>query len=811
MTMSAAPKGCTPAYNGCQCPCHRTPHMFHLVPCCTPTWAQVPPPPTVDAATLQAVLDGELPPLKRYGVTGSLGASHPHLANYVLVEETVDGIWVMYVDYALLKKERDALRVPVTSPPAPAKNVYEHTHTIDTTFMTKDSLIALCQNQSDLVQVARTERDAARADFKLALAERDDAVAKLNDALKANQGIISSLAGGAGDGMFLDLQGPTVGVAPKNYTVDILGKELHDTIVERNSIRGLLTRLEEQELPAIKAERDDLLRRVDNYKRTVTEASTALSAAGASELMDRDDRRDKFRAMEERARDRDVLGKAYNDTQDLLTAARNNLAITTAASKNLSRELTQVKVERDAALQELPAVRRAGEEALRERDEARVEHAALRVALHGYADEAGVGSCNPDGDVYGPEERVGLLVRDYRDARDGRDEARELCRSAKADVTTLRGLCKDLEKEREEWKLKGQNNDEYYRHFQRACEERDSLLAERDLARGALNEVRAMHSALCKALELENWSVLDALQSPNASVSGTWLAMTRLQQVQALVGDRDNWRTIAIASGYRSDGISAQRHTPGYVAEAHSQATLNHEEARELAEHKRGDSNLARCYLDLSARFLQLEAHWAPLKGSASEGALPKPGQGAFGTTAYPLTALDVAAEQDKYRHQLANEVIDKHLARTGTGYPELLLAIAAHLHLAAIGCDHAAQRAHELSAALGKWCMHRWGIETMGPAMDKLTEVVTAWCVAGEGKRGRPVEPKPLTFPPGTTESSDLKQYENSSTYAGPDGEPSHTLFKDTLEAAAKARAKRMAAWGGCWHAQRAWAGWED
>src|SRR5271156_5831697 len=110
MTLAAAPEGCPPAYNGCQCPCHRTPGMFHLVPCCTSTKTDDKP-AIVTADEFRVAIEAELPPLKRWGVTGSLCGSHPHLANYVLVEETVDGIWVMYVDYALLKKERDTYKL----------------------------------------------------------------------------------------------------------------------------------------------------------------------------------------------------------------------------------------------------------------------------------------------------------------------------------------------------------------------------------------------------------------------------------------------------------------------------------------------------------------------------------------------------------------------------------------------------------------------------------------------------------------------------------------------------------------------------
>ena len=75
-------------------------------------------------------------------------------------------------------------------------------------------------------------------------------------------------------------------------------------------------------------------------------------------------------------------------------------------------------------------------------------------------------------------------------------------------------------------------------------------------------------------------------------------------------------------------------------------------------------------------------------------------------------------------------------------------------------------------------------------------------------GHKQLPSTPKPLTFPPGTTMSFGL-----------PAGDVGHSMFKDTLDAAEarrvdaaeKSRAQRQVAWGGCWHAQRAFAGWKD
>ena len=67
-------------------------------------------------------------------------------------------------------------------------------------------------------------------------------------------------------------------------------------------------------------------------------------------------------------------------------------------------------------------------------------------------------------------------------------------------------------------------------------------------------------------------------------------------------------------------------------------------------------------------------------------------------------------------------------------------------------------------------------------------------------GHKQLPSTPKPLTFPPGTTKTIDLiKELDAALAEIG------------TLDAAEKARVQRQAAWGGCWHAQRAFAGWED
>lgn len=66
-----------------------------------------------------------------------------------------------------------------------------------------------------------------------------------------------------------------------------------------------------------------------------------------------------------------------------------------------------------------------------------------------------------------------------------------------------------------------------------------------------LGQFKGMHEKLCKEVEAENWAVLQALQQPGVTEVGTWTAMTRLQQIQALVRDRDAWRSIAQVGGYK--------------------------------------------------------------------------------------------------------------------------------------------------------------------------------------------------------------------------------------------------------------------
>ena len=58
------------------------------------------PAPPAPAATA-----GEV---KRFGALSYLGASHPHLANYMTFGERPDGMYVLYEDYARTAKEESA-------------------------------------------------------------------------------------------------------------------------------------------------------------------------------------------------------------------------------------------------------------------------------------------------------------------------------------------------------------------------------------------------------------------------------------------------------------------------------------------------------------------------------------------------------------------------------------------------------------------------------------------------------------------------------------------------------------------------------
>lgn len=49
-------------------------------------------------------------PVQRYGVVGGLGASHPHLRDYVLFSAHPDGAYVLHSDLLLVEQERDGLR-----------------------------------------------------------------------------------------------------------------------------------------------------------------------------------------------------------------------------------------------------------------------------------------------------------------------------------------------------------------------------------------------------------------------------------------------------------------------------------------------------------------------------------------------------------------------------------------------------------------------------------------------------------------------------------------------------------------------------
>jgi hypothetical protein len=954
MTMSAAPEGCPPAHNGCQCPCHRTPGMFHLVACCTA-------PPTVDAAMLQAVLDEELPPLKRYGVTGSLGASHPHLANYVLVEETVDGIWVMYVDYALLKKKRDTYKL-----------------VSDTVHMDEDAYKAVCKERDALkVDAEATNRALTAAgvaanprrhqgeearlmpiyervvalleDFSRErnratnlMSKRDDAVAKLNDALKANQ--------------FLQAQNDRLRVA-KDQRIATGGEVDWESRYRREMSTWEVATIEVMQALGMDPFAFQVNRDQTAAQRDLLATATSLrlrNQANVKQLAAFEDM--DFGRMAPQPvtiqcpkcahwhvdEDKEIAGTSHVEAApgegmigarivmdtlpvnwakhphsthmcahcnhewmpfpikmptvgvipkgDCLTDAFKVLELQQALAKlahqrdDARKELVELKVEHGKVVVERNSIRglltrheeeilpktRADAEATenrlkeclharialgdagwadrdakeKERDEARVVHAALMVAIHGYADEAGVGTCNPDGDAYGPEERIGLLVRDYRDARDGRDDARERCRSANADVTTLRGLCKDLEKERT--RLTEERETPEATSYLDLIRQRDAVKADRDMYERLSNERLSRMKELAKERDVATARITEVLQERDRAMSREQEYQRQRDQLATRVDDQGRLtaeKELALAANKELQEIlrasePKQKEVTEIAALMERMGAegdkLFLEQVRwiinELAGQGQVHSTLCR---EVEAEnWAVLEALQGPNSSVRHAGALTRLQQiqcliedrdnwrsiaimSGYKPESPPATALDTVAAQDKFRHQLANEVIDKHLARTGTGYPELLLAIAAHEHLAYL--SPTMPTSVELERALGDWCMHRWGIATRGPAMDKLTEVVTAWCVSGEGKRGKPVGPKPLTFPPGTTKRWDLEQYENSSTYEGntqsldlntPKG---HDMFQSTLDAAAKARAKRMVAWGGLWHAQRASAGWED
>jgi hypothetical protein len=1079
MSMSAAPEGCPPAHNGCQCPCHRTPRMFHLVPCCHET----PEPAIPDSSprdkliffiSLMERLNHVAPEIGR-GLRAALAEleSDRDVVIADCISTRANGgippeLDVRKLMLAIVPGDGDGLEVY-------AKNVKdaeehlaaEYEREEEKLFAMKaerDKALADAKSWADIATVAMQERDDARQaneknvaeihrlgaltennrqgwekchhEHELLRGERDDAVAKLNDALKANQDVQSernqllsernavetelaqaqmkhvlvtagwdaflievSVAlgmdarhfgtldehrkraiaaatslrlrnqsdskqlaafedmdfGKTGPGTGLPVQVtiqcpkcahwhvdedkevnmdikelgffpireahpqvnwakrphsthrcthcnhewmpfpikmPTVGVAPVTIgagpihelmekALEGVRKELHDTIVERNSIRGMLTRHEEEIVPAVltageqvrkerdsaqavltivTAERDRLFKRAEDQDRILTEISTLAVNAGADPhhgtlqqmrwvTKSREEyQKDRTRLTETANRAVEERDAAREANQDLIRVAseqrikiegerdvaRKDKAALILYRQDDEKVLLQVIAERDEARRMRDQDNRDHDSAFRQNGEIRAivmqaksagsdlkvgpklqDHVQLIVQerndLHNrlitietQRDVARQGATPRDGShlheiltkagiadkqEYELADRIGWLVA-----------ARDL---ALGTITELRELIAVAQKERDlahahigqrpSWADYKRNEEEHQKVAENLAENLAKMTVDRDDHKAALN-------ALGRDVEAENWAVLEALQGPNSSVRHAG-ALTRLQQIQCLIEDRDNWREVLMETRRELNelkahwaplkGSASEQALPDGVKDRDGNTIpgpgqgaigitphpargddavalpINHEEARALAWIQREKSNLSRCYLDLAGKYQRLEETWAEMT-----------------------------------RRQFANSAFDYQNALNGSADTETVLAIAAHLHLAAIGCDHAAQRAHELSAALGKWCMYRWGIETIGPAMDKLTEVVTAWCVAGEGRKGSqpaPKMPKPLILPADAIIRIDINS---------PKG---HDMFQSTLEAAAKARAKRMAAWGGCWHAQRAFAGWED
>ena len=723
MTMppAPAPEGCPPAYNGCTCPCHRTPGMFHLVACCMPSAEEnkreytlthnieLPPGAMVIAqAALDAAMD--IPP-KRYGVTGSLGASHPHLANYILVDETGDGIWVMHAEWAAMKKERDEavagraqamqklqeavilsdtryqhlmacrqvkdvmekgrdelldeiqrLRARTNiQPEFDVRKVVIGDNTVGTPLYAKNAAEVAAKLEQlrgflrgrdmdvaerdaqagDYPHIAMTLNEAGVPEYYAATGqspehltphkrvkwlvgqreeyrkERDDAVAKLNDALKANQELTGYIATAEANGREALVR--TNAVPPVPITIQC-PKCAHWHVDE------------DKEVPYQVETSPGVFEYKSEGRNYAKHPHSTHLCAHCNHT---------WNPFPIKMPTVGVAPKLTSKEEDQWSTAAADLARRLGAEigalkKELEKALAgpwrpDLRKERDAALAEIGALKKDANDA----HAILTKHLVVRKWFPNGSEGAGVdrgiyervqdmaimlGNERADADRIKRERDEALqgkahtasdcdMARRERDvALQQRDEARELCRSAKADVTTLRGLLKDAEHKIQAmvqanaasaWGIAERDK------MEKALRD---MVADRDLARGTITELRQELDLLTGNLQVIKAQRDNFMEGYDKARENIAAVQKERDETARLVNDVCQKLGVPMMSTH--DRV--QRLADWYLAVRDEHESL----VKERDQIREG-------YRELNSRHVALVEHWAPLKGSASEQALP--------------------------------------------------------------------------------------------------------------------------------------------------------------------------------------------